>query len=623
MSDPKSHSQIAAESLKKGSVLSLIGLMRIVGGAPKILFVAFVLSSASALLEGVTVALIIPLLEVLFKSSQVSGSIGIAKFIELPIPQFAQGSRSYLLGYMMTVILLATLGKTTCDLINYVSVGKMVQALVMRIRRTLFERFLSFGKGYYDHSTAGQLYNIVINYSQAVSHGLMEMRTILTVLLMSGIYLSILMGISWKLTLIGAAVYPLYHLAAKWISRKMARTSNDFTKTIGELSQAVAEVLGAIPLILSYATRDREKKRFGDLSDTVRHLETSMTRKHSFAIALQDFFMTTLMVGLALIAYLVMIRPESSTGAHYLVFFLVLRRLNQTLSSLLGIRLIFERIVGSVKIILGVFDDSDKFFVPNGTLPFTGLKSAISFKDSNFSYVAGQPVLKGVSFEITRGQMTAVIGPSGSGKSTIIGLLQRFYDVAPGSVFIDGVDIREYQMDTLREKIAVVSQDVYLFNTTFRENLCYGLKREVTDSELQLVLERTTLSDLVARLPNGLNTMIGERGVRLSGGEKQRLSIARAMLKGAEILLLDEATSALDTQTERIIQNSLNDLVKNRTVLIVAHRLSTVVHADKIVVIEKGVVVEQGGVEELLARRGRFHHYYNLQSFDSEKKKAG
>ncbi|UCG35575.1 MAG: ATP-binding cassette domain-containing protein, partial [Candidatus Omnitrophota bacterium] len=237
-------------------------------------------------------------------------------------------------------------------------------------------------------------------------------------------------------------------------------------------------------------------------------------------------------------------------------------------------------------------------------------------KNLKFEYVTNEKILKNLSFRIKKGETFAIVGPTGSGKTTIINLLLRFYDCPPRSIFIDGTDIRELDLKSLMPHLGYVSQDSFLFDDTIRNNLTYGLRREITEEELIRITKQAQLYDFILQQKDRFETKIGERGVMLSGGEKQRLSIARALLKGTQILILDEATSSLDSITEHQIQEAIDEAVKGRTAIVIAHRLSTIKNADKIVVIEDGRLIEQGTLDELLAKKGTFYKYWQEQKFD-------
>ena len=224
-------------------------------------------------------------------------------------------------------------------------------------------------------------------------------------------------------------------------------------------------------------------------------------------------------------------------------------------------------------------------------------------------------ILNDINFSIEKGKVTAIVGETGAGKSTIVNLLLRFYDCPPNTIFIDGTDVRRFTVRSLRDHMALVTQEGYLFNDTLKNNILYGLKQDVSNKKLLKAIDKARLSDFVNNLPKGLDTVIGDRGVRLSGGEKQRLAIARAMLKSAEIIILDEATNALDAQTEKLIQGAIYEAIAGKTAIVIAHRFSTIRNADKIVVMENKKIIEEGTVSKLLEEKGKFYQYWQAQRF--------
>jgi ABC-type multidrug transport system fused ATPase/permease subunit len=260
-------------------------------------------------------------------------------------------------------------------------------------------------------------------------------------------------------------------------------------------------------------------------------------------------------------------------------------------------------------------DDKDKEIISEGKEEFKGLKKGIKFNNVNFSYTDDVHILKNVSFSIEKGKMIALVGPTGAGKTTIINLILRLYDCAPKSIKIDDKDIRDFTFKSLRSKMALVSQEPIIFNNSIKYNIAYGFDNVPKEKVIEAA-KKAQLYKFIMKLPDKFDTIVGDRGVKLSGGEKQRLSIARAMLKNAEILIFDEATSSLDTQTEISIQNAINEAVKERTAIVIAHRLSTIRNADKIIVIDKGRIVEQGALNELLEKKGRFYEMWEAQKFD-------
>ncbi|HCM42918.1 MAG TPA: ABC transporter ATP-binding protein, partial [Candidatus Omnitrophica bacterium] len=305
---------------------------------------------------------------------------------------------------------------------------------------------------------------------------------------------------------------------------------------------------------------------------------------------------------------------NASHAPTLLIFFFLVKRMAPSMSSIGKFQASIAKSTINVHSVLDILSsEKEKFVISNGSKKFAGLKDCFEFRDLNFSYNSSKKILNGLTCQIKRGKTTALIGGTGFGKTTIVNLLLRFYDVPAGSLFIDGVDIREFDYTSLHRKTALVSQDILLFHDTLRNNLTYEADRSVTDDEIWIVLKRLKLADMVLGLPKGLDTLTGDRGLQLSGGERQRIALARALLKNAEIYVFDEATSSLDTKTETEVQLELLSTVAGKTVLVVAHRLSVVRHVDHIIVVKDGKVAEEGSPDELLKRRDHFFQYWQTQ----------
>ena len=422
--------------------------------------------------------------------------------------------------------------------------------------------------------------------------------------------------ISWQLTLFVSVLIPILYFSLKWIVEKMKRSSESYADFYSELGNRIANALTCIPLAKSYTNEKQEKQWFDQINDQVERLEFSISKKELFVAPMQEVITLFSFLGLIGIMAFLLIKCKVGNIAGFLVFLFVLKRCMWAFGFLNYIHISMAAARGPIREIMKVLDDKEKHFIPEGDQEFEGLKKSIEFQRFNFSYSKGTEALKNLNFSIEKGKMTAIVGSSGSGKSTIVHLLMRFYDSEPGSIQMDGVDIRNFSLASLHSKIALVSQDALLENASLRFNLTYGMNgRVVTEEEMKDILERARLLDFIESLPLKLETEIGDRGIQLSGGERQRVVIARAMLHNPEILLLDEATSALDTRTERLIQGAIDELIKDKTGIVVAHRLSTIQHADKIVVIEKGCVAEEGTLEHLLSLKGKFYEYWEAQKF--------
>ena len=299
----------------------------------------------------------------------------------------------------------------------------------------------------------------------------------------------------------------------------------------------------------------------------------------------------------------------------FVVFFYAARRSLPFFNIINDLRFVMAEVKPPIKELSKILDDQDKFFVVDGKKEFKGLERDISFSHLNFSYLKDVQILKDINLSVEKGKVTAIVGPTGSGKTTLISLLVRFYDCPPDSIFLDGVDIKEFTLKSVRSHIALMGQEILLINDTIKNNIIFGLDNEISAEQLVDVTKKARLYDFVMRLPKGFDTEIGDKGVKLSGGEKQRVAIARSLLKGSEIMILDEATSSLDSTTEKLIQEAIDQAVQGRTAIVIAHRLSTIKSVDKIVVIDNGIIVEEGTLETLLEKRGKFYEYWHAQKF--------
>ncbi len=302
----------------------------------------------------------------------------------------------------------------------------------------------------------------------------------------------------------------------------------------------------------------------------------------------------------------------SLSAGQFISFFGAMMLMLQPVRRITNVNATLQRGVAAADSLFAVMDEEDE--VDTGTRVAENIVGKVEFRDAHFTYgEEGTAVLDGISVSVEAGRSLAIVGHSGSGKSTLVSLLPRFFDVDSGEILLDGTPIREYTLKSLRENISLVSQDVVLFNDTIRNNLAYGQLREHSEEEIRRAAEAAHVLEFVDEMPEGLDTLVGDRGVLLSGGQRQRIAIGRALLKNAPVLILDEATSSLDTRSERRIQEALSELMKNRTTLVIAHRLSTVERADRIIVLDSGQIVESGTHQELLDRDGRYASLYRMQ----------
>ena len=575
------------------------------------------LALAATLFEGISVGLLVPTLKGLIdKDYSFAKNLAILKHIFNFFPEVFLEHNFAIFGLIIGFIFTAAIMKNILQYFSSLSVAFQVKRLSSNLRKLVYERYLSFGKLYFDQHNVGHLYQILITYTHQVAHRMHSLHNALYQFFTLFVYFFIMVTVSWQLTLFVAVLLPALYLSLSWVIQKIKRTSKFYTDSYSELGKRISNALTCIPLVKAYTNEKKEKQWFDQTNNLVEDLEFSMSKKELLVNPMQEVI--TLLVFLALVGAMAFLLLKRQVGdiAGFLVFFFILRRCILAFGFYNYFQVALGVIRGPLSEILTVLDDQEKYFIRDGQKEFPGLKNAIEFQRLNFSYPKGVQALRDVSFAIEKGKMTAIIGASGSGKTTLVHLIMRFYDSPPGSLMIDGIDIRDFTVSSLRSKIAFVSQDPLLVNSSLRFNLTYGMNgRVVKDEELMEVLEKARLHDFVIGLPKGLETEIGDRGIQLSGGEKQRVAIARAMLHNPEILLFDEATSSLDTQTEKLIQEAVDELIKDKTGIVVAHRLSTIQHADKIIVLENGRVIEEGSLEDLCVSRGKFYGYWEAQKF--------
>ncbi len=425
-----------------------------------------------------------------------------------------------------------------------------------------------------------------------------------------------LFTMSWKLALVGIVVIPLLILPTKKVGKKRYALLTDSQAKNDEMNQLINETLsvsGSL-LVKLFTREEREYERFVEVNEEVTRL--SLKEQQSgrwFRVAMGMFTQLGPLLIYFAGGYFIITRadPGLTVGTITATVSLV-NRLYRPVESLLNIHVDFTRSLALFTRIFDYFDMENPIRSPeNGAKPDV-TDGDIVYDHVAFSYDSEKPLLTDISFAVPAGKMYAIVGPSGSGKSTIVNLIPRLYDVLGGSVKIAGVDVRDFDLKYLRSQIGVVTQDSYLFNGTIRENLLYA-REDATQEELDAACYIANLNDFISSQPDGYETVVGNRGLKLSGGEKQRLSIARVILKDPKILILDEATSALDSITENAIQEALEALMEGRTSIVIAHRLSTILKADQILVVKDGTIAEQGSHEELLAQGGTYRELYETQ----------
>ena len=417
-------------------------------------------------------------------------------------------------------------------------------------------------------------------------------------------------SISWKLTLLYFVILPLITVVMRISSLRIRRLSLSIQDSVGALSHSAEENIEGYKVVRAFEGQAYETAKFNKAARVNRQREMKVVAARAISTSTVQLIAAG---ALSLTLYIATLDIADSllTPGGFISMVAAMLALLKPMKDLAFVQNKLYRGLAGAQRVFELLDEKPE--VDTGTKICARARGKIEFSQVNFAYANGKQVLRDISFTVEPGEIVALVGRSGSGKSSLVSLLPRFYNDYTGTIALDGVPTRDYQLQSLRRQFALVSQHVTLFHDTIANNIAYGRFERATDAEITAAAKAAYAMEFIERLPDGLNSLIGENGVLLSGGQRQRLAIARAVLKDAPILILDEATSALDTESERYIQAALDELMKTRTTLVIAHRLSTVEHADKIVVMDEGGVVEIGTHQSLLAANGQYARLYHMQ----------
>lgn len=518
---------------------------------------------------------------------------------------------------MPLVIVLGSLLQSLCNYgATYLNTW-VGQKITMGMKRDLYKKLLSCDAAFFDHTSSGDVIMRFSTCAESACSGLLANLKLFTTRIFSSISLiAVLIWNSWQLSIV-ALIFMFGALLPLASVRK--RIKSLMTRQIGGISAITThynETFAGNRIIASYNLQKREEARFDkDLRDMFK-IQIKMVQKTGVLSPMIHFIVSLGIAGAIWLGSYLIVTHQISSGnfvsfiAALLMLYTPIKGLGNSFTSVQMSFLMMDQVFSTLASIPAIRN-------VDNPVRIDGVHKNIEYNHVGFEYLPNRPVLKDVSAKLEIGKMYAFVGNSGGGKSTFVSLLPRFYDIQKGEILIDGVNVKDIDLHDLRENIAVVFQDNFLFNGTIRDNILLG-KTDYTDEQLNEAVKDACLTDFIATLDKGLDTEIGERGVLLSGGQKQRVAIARAFMKNAPIVILDEATSALDNKSEAVVQQAIDNLMKNRTVLVIAHRLSTVKNADRIFVINEGRIVEQGSHEELLALNGEYAALYQMQ-FKSKK----
>ncbi len=427
------------------------------------------------------------------------------------------------------------------------------------------------------------------------------------------VFVIILFNISWQLTLVAIIVLPLTTFIVRKIGNSLRRRSIRVQEKIADITSVLQETISGIKVVKAFAMENYENKKFRERTGDHFRAVIRQIRTLRLANPISETIGIAVMVGVILYGGVLVLEGNSLHPEDFMRFLFILFAILDPLKSLTEVNNNIQIALASGKRIFDLIDEPVRVIEKPNASEIKEFKNSINYENVSFRYNPdGEEVLKNINLEVKKNQKVALVGSSGSGKTTLVNLLPRFYDVESGSIKIDGKDICDFTLSSLRSLMGIVTQDVILFNDTVKNNIAYGVE-DYSDDEIKKAASLSNSLQFINELPNGFDTVIGERGMFLSGGQRQRISIARAILKNPPILIFDEATSSLDSESELLIQEAIENLVKDRTALVIAHRLSSILNSDKIIVIEDGEIVDEGTNTELLKRSGRYRQLYELQ----------
>jgi ATP-binding cassette, subfamily B, bacterial MsbA len=589
---------------------------RVADARPVQILIPFGLALLATGVDGASFALLIPLSEALSQNSfEFLANSPYFGWIVALMPDSALSSPArdaYVALTLMGLVVLGRVGKVTLDYVQRVYIHRREETHLAKVQEHTFARVLQFGRQYFDRQSLGKV-DVEIGWSRSVVDLLANVERLLYRVLNFVTKTALMVILSVPLSVTVLIAFPAIQFVVRRINHAVERLAHQGADVERRIRSQVLDLLASVPLVKAYNQEEQASTTYGEILGEARGL--AMRRRNMMALRWPVEEILILGTVLAAQGVIMLTSPGFRPGdlARLAAFLLLFQQLLPDLKAFGTFGLGFSEQIPKLQALAGLLSDEDKYVVSSGDRTFRSLTHGIEVDDLSFRYRDGPTVLQAVTARIPAGEITAVVGSSGSGKTTFVDLVARFYECPPRTILADGRDIRDFTLASIYSRMAIVSQEAWMLNRSLRDNLIYGLDEPPRDAELLELLDEFQFGDFLSEHAAPLDLIVGDRGVQLSGGQRQRIAIARALLRDPEIMILDEATSALDSVVESRVAEAIERRLRGRTLLVVAHRLSTIRGADQILVFEQGRIVERGRWEDLLARNGEFTRLHEAQ----------